>query len=322
MDYCIRDDVLARLPDLDASQNTILDALCTSASRIVDLITQRPDGFGQTAQTTRLFDSPDWDSPGGGRRLFVGDIVSIAQLRVRAATTSSWQVAAVPIAALANPIVAPTAVAGAAGVLTGAYRYAYTFVTAEGETAPTPEAVVNLVAQQGSLTVIAAGPAGTTSRRIYRTQANGLTGTGRLVATIADNVTTVLVDNVADAAIAQAAVVPATNTTGKTGDYLLRPTPETGLPGRYLQLTDIPTGILGLGTGFDSVEVTGVWGWPAVPATIKEATIEIALSMWRARGSGEGEPMGIQPLAAPALSKIIPPLAYDLLKHFRRTVFA
>ena len=322
-DYCGLADIKARLPDLDATQDGVIAALITSASAIIDEITQRPDGFGQVS-AVRTFDSPDWDSPGGGKRLFVGDIVSVSQVRIKAATTSSWQVAAKAIAAIADPLVAAAAVAGAAGVLTGVYRYGYTWVTAEGETALSPEVAVTLAAQQGSLSGILAGPLGTTSRKVYRTQAGGVAGSGRLVATIADNVTTVLVDNVADAVIAAAAAVPVTNTTGKTGDVLIRPIQaiEAGLPGRYLQLSDIPSSVLGFGSGFDSVEVTGVFGFPAVPAPIKEATIQTVIALWRGRGSGEVEPMGINPVNQPAVSKVVPPMAMDLLRHFRRTVFA
>jgi hypothetical protein len=200
-DYCVLADVTARLPDLDASANAIITALITAASAVIDVETQRPDGFGQTASIVRLFDSPPWDTPYGGRQLFLGDIVSVSQLRVKAGTTSTFSTAA-------------------------------------------------------------------------------------------------------------------------QTDYVIRPNPELGLPGRYLELVDIPSAVLGFGVGYATVEVTGVWGWPAVPAAIKEATIQTTISMWRGRGSGETEPIGITTLGQPVIPKAIPPLAYELLRHYRRTVFA
>jgi len=115
------------------------------------------------------------------------------------------------------PSTAPTAVAGAAGNPNGVYRYAVTFVNGTtqnlGETgAGTSETgTTTLTSQQGSLTSVPVGPAGTTKRNIYRTLAAGGVGTEKFVGTIADNSTTTFTDNIADGSLG--ANIPTVNTT-------------------------------------------------------------------------------------------------------------
>lgn len=103
---------------------------------------------------------------------------------------------------LATPV-APTVSLGAAGVLTGVYRYRYTFVSAAGESpGGTVSATVSPSAQQVSIIAIAAGLANVvTGRNLYRTAAGGAAGTEKLVATIADNTTTTFTDNLADGSL-------------------------------------------------------------------------------------------------------------------------
>ncbi len=109
--------------------------------------------------------------------------------------------------ALASP-----AIAG--NVTAGAHRYAITFVTADGETqAGTVSAAVTVadaaVNGKVSLTAIPIGGALVTSRKLYRTAANGTVYL--LLATLADNTTTSYTDNTADASLGAGA--PTTNTT-------------------------------------------------------------------------------------------------------------
>ena len=95
---------------------------------------------------------------------------------------------------------APSVATGAAGVLTGAYKYRVTFVTAIGETeGGTVSSTVNPSSQQVSVTAMPTGPSGVTSRKLYRTLAGG--STYKLLATIADNSTTTYADNIADGAL-------------------------------------------------------------------------------------------------------------------------
>lgn len=112
-------------------------------------------------------------------------------------------------------LTAPAAVAGAAGVLTGVYRYAFTFVTAAGETKIGPEVTVTLASQEGSLSNIPLGNAvsGVTARKMYRTVAGGASGTEKLVATISDNTTTTTIDNLADGSLGALAPTADTSST-------------------------------------------------------------------------------------------------------------
>jgi len=104
------------------------------------------------------------------------------------------------------PLVAPTAVVGGAGVLTGAYSYHYTYVNSQGqESNPSPvSATVNPAAQLVNLTIpVAPAPVGAsqqvTARYIYRTEAGGTTYFR--VGTIGDNITTAFADNIPDSGL-------------------------------------------------------------------------------------------------------------------------
>jgi uncharacterized phiE125 gp8 family phage protein len=110
-------------------------------------------------------------------------------------------------AALAAPPIA-------GNVDNGAHRYRATFVTADGETqAGTISAAVTVadktVNGKVELTAIPLGGALVTARKIYRTVAAG--STYLLLATLADNTTTVYTDNIADASLGAGA--PSVNTT-------------------------------------------------------------------------------------------------------------
>lgn len=108
------------------------------------------------------------------------------------------------------PSAAMAAAAGAAGNLTGAYLYKFVYVNQYGATTGSPamSGAVTLTAQQANLTLITAGGATVTKRRIYRTVAGG--STYLYLATIADNTTTTFTDNIPDSQLGQA--IPGANT--------------------------------------------------------------------------------------------------------------
>lgn len=113
--------------------------------------------------------------------------------------------------AITAALISP-AVAG--NVDNGAHRYLATFVTADGETeAGTVSSAVTVadktVNGKISLTAIPLGGSLVTSRKLYRTAAAG--STYLLLATIADNTTTIYTDNTADSGLGAGA--PSTNTT-------------------------------------------------------------------------------------------------------------
>lgn len=100
------------------------------------------------------------------------------------------------------------------GLGIGVYRYAVTFVNGSGETTGGTEISVTTVAgsQAVSLAGIPIGPAGTTQRRLWRTSVGGATATEKLLATLADNTTTVYQDTLPDSALG--ANIPTSNTAG------------------------------------------------------------------------------------------------------------
>lgn len=118
--------------------------------------------------------------------------------------------------------------AGAGNVDNGLHTYKYTYVSIYGESDGSPVSDGVTVADKTvdgkvALTGVAVGPAGTTARRIYRTVAGGA-GDFKLVATIADNVTTTYQDNVADASLG--AVIPTSDTSApplerEAGEYVV-----------------------------------------------------------------------------------------------------
>lgn len=109
-----------------------------------------------------------------------------------------------PVAALAG--------AGAGNVDDGLHNYRVVHVRPLGDTqagTATPITVVDKGADgQVSLTGIAAGPVGTTARKIYRTKV-GDPLAYFLLTTLADNVTTIYTDDTADAALGAALTEPA-----------------------------------------------------------------------------------------------------------------
>lgn len=104
--------------------------------------------------------------------------------------------------------------AAAGNVDNGAHRYLATFVTADGETEAGSISAAVTVADKSvngkvALTGIPLGGDLVTARKLYRTAAGG--GTYLLLATLADNTTTVYTDNIADASLG--AQAPTSNTT-------------------------------------------------------------------------------------------------------------
>ncbi|CCK24490.1 hypothetical protein BN159_0111 [Streptomyces davaonensis JCM 4913] len=118
------------------------------------------------------------------------------------------------------PVTAPAAPTAAAatgtGLGIGKYRYAVTMVTDQGESEVGAEATVDTTAgnQVVKLTAIPTGGAGTNTvaRRLYRTVVNGAAGSGRLLATIEDNSTTVFTDTTADARLGDEPPIARANT--------------------------------------------------------------------------------------------------------------
>lgn len=104
-----------------------------------------------------------------------------------------------PTAALISP-------AAAGNIEDGAHLYAVTFTNSAGETTPSETVSITVADKTVNGKVVLAipfGPSGTTSRKIYRTEAAGTAL--KLLATVADNTTTTYTDNIADGSLGAAA---------------------------------------------------------------------------------------------------------------------
>lgn len=177
-----------------------------------------------TAQAPAPIDENTWrvvQDPGPAavlelltRTAAVGDVLRLVFTAPHALTEAPNTVAA--------PTQAPVAgVAADAGVVTaGTHSYVYTFVTAQGETTPSPASnqvtvVTPSTDGQVRVTVQPSPDAGVTAVRLYRTVA-GDTGSRLLVAQSdigkPTSIGYVLVDNVADGSLGAAA--PSSNTAG------------------------------------------------------------------------------------------------------------
>ena len=97
--------------------------------------------------------------------------------------------------------------ASTAGNPNGAYYYALTYVTTGGEEVIGSVSNTLTVSSSKITLTLPLGYSGTTSRKLYRTDAGG--SDLKLVATIADNTTTTYLDDTADGALG--AAIPATN---------------------------------------------------------------------------------------------------------------
>lgn len=75
-------------------------------------------------------------------------------------------------------------------------------------------------------------------------------------------------------------------TTLTAGDYFLGPSNrQAGWPYRVIQLSDV--GSYSFAYGFRTVEITGTWGWAAVPADIKQLVASmVARTYQQSRGGG------------------------------------
>lgn len=141
---------------------------------------------------------------------------------------------------LAAPLPCTAALAGlgAGNVNNGDHSYKVTFVSPAGESVASAKSnVVTTAAGDGqvALTDVPVGPAGTTDRNIYRTDA-GDAAPWKLIGTIADNVTTTFADNIADGA---GAAAPAD--TGAAAQVTI-PVGPTGTVSRKVYRTDAGDG--------------------------------------------------------------------------------
>jgi hypothetical protein len=200
---------------------TGLDAFALGASQVREVYLP----WDVTAQNQEPLDENVWrvvHDPGPSAVLELRDRSAAVGQGLRLVFTAPHQLTEAPNTVTA-PTVAPTAAVSTQGpgnVTAGPHSYVYTWVTAQGETTPSPaSAAVNVTTPgtqgQVAVTIQASADPGVTAVRIYRTVA-GDSGSRRLVleqrigTPAAYGVT--LLDNVADGTLG--AVAPSVHTAG------------------------------------------------------------------------------------------------------------
>lgn len=111
-------------------------------------------------------------------------------------------------------------------------------------------------------------------------------------------------------------------------DYFLEPAiREPGWPAQWIEISDVPSGgVRAFGRGKRTAEVTGSWGFAAVPLVIKEVAIELGIRLFRLKGrggsdEGGGEVGGLQPAGA-GVRALPADLARRVTNYRRVSVFA
>ena len=183
-----------------------------------------PTVQGSTSSAGTLTLSSTSNGTKGKINLGVSSAYDEANLRLGVRTQSPSQALQVSSGSLnftqvTPPVTIPTGsdTGGSGGLLTGSstYMYEYTFVNDSGETPPSGSSAGITLTTLGDhigLTVPVSSDVSVTSRKVYRTQANG--AVYNLVGTVAGNVTTSFDDTASDASIVAAAIPPTENKTG------------------------------------------------------------------------------------------------------------
>lgn len=112
-----------------------------------------------------------------------------------------------------------------------------------------------------------------------------------------------------------------------SADRFLEPhTRPSGHPARWVELADQISGsVFTYPQGKGTVRITGTWGWAAVPNEVTEATLEIAVRIFRARAAGFGDVVGMATDAGDqiVITKSLAALTHTILKDYaRKAAFA
>lgn len=86
-----------------------------------------------------------------------------------------------------------------------------------------------------------------------------------------------------------------------TSDYFLMPHEQerdTDWPAFEVHMSDIPSASNGqpfFAPGYNTVRITGNFGWAAIPDEVKEVAVNLALALWRSRSAGTSDVFTIGP---------------------------
>lgn len=86
-------------------------------------------------------------------------------------------------------------------------------------------------------------------------------------------------------------------------DYFLMPSAQSGdrdngWPATEIHMTDIPSASNGqpfFATGYNTVRITGNYGWTAIPYEAQEVALNLTLALWRSRSAGTSDVFTIGP---------------------------
>lgn len=115
-------------------------------------------------------------------------------------------------------------------------------------------------------------------------------------------------------------------TTGTIGEFFLRPKSWTaqGWPALWVDISDQASGsVTYFPKGYDTVELTGTWGWAAVPKDIEQVCVNLTVRLFRARGTGMSDQVGVSldPTDQITISKLVTPTDWRVLNHYRGSYF-
>lgn len=100
---------------------------------------------------------------------------------------------------------------------------------------------------------------------------------------------------------------------------------KTGDPILWLELIDTPTSTATDTTwpaADDAVEITGTWNQTAVPEDIHEACLQTVVNLYRSRGSAGLDEVANSAMYMPTIPKAIPAFAYQVLRSYKKLVYA
>lgn len=108
------------------------------------------------------------------------------------------------------------------------------------------------------------------------------------------------------------------------GDWFLRPSGpdlQPGWPYTELWITNVPhpqSTLPMFPAGFDTVRLTGRFGWPAIPSDIATVTLNFAVSLFRARGAGGGPTVTIDTDGVRTIEREFTSADWATLSRYRR----
>ena len=115
-----------------------------------------------------------------------------------------------------------------------------------------------------------------------------------------------------------------TLTTVPATDWYLWPQAQQrdpGWPATEIHMTDVPSASNGqpfFAAGYETVRLTGNFGWSAIPADVTELAINLALALWRSRAAGTSDVFTIGPEGERTFERALSDKDRHTLNRYRR----